>query len=212
MERRAVKGLGIGLGLAVLAALPAGAEWLPPQVAEGAAQQLAGRLATFGEVSDRERLVEGARGVLGAMVGTIEAWGVDGTVERAPEFERFSLPSSGDRYLDAMGAYSVCSLLLLRQFQSPEFADDQNARFTSTLGLSSLTLAIVRLREPFVAGGGTQPQIEAYLTGADLEPIFQTIQNDATWLADAEARCSPVVLESLEAALQYMAEKSAPSD
>jgi len=212
MRGRAVKGLSIGAALALVAALPASAEWLPPHVAEGVAQQLAERFGTLGEVTDREGLLEGTRGIVRAMRGTIEAWGAEGTRSRAPEFERFSLPTSGDRWLDAMGGYSVCNLLLLRQLQSPAFADDENARFTSVLGLTSLTLAIVRLREPFVAAGGTQPRIEAYLTGDDLEPIFQTIQNDATWLADAEAHCTPVVVESLEAALAFMAEMGGPSD
>jgi len=205
MRRIGRRAIGI-VALVVGAAAPTWAEWLPPYVEEGAAQQLADRFAMIGEVTDREALVEGTRGILQAMRTTIERWGADGTVERAPTFERFTVRTSGNRYLDAMGSYSVCNLLLLRQLESADFADDRNARMTSVLGLSSLTLAILRLREPFVEAGGTHPQIEAYLTGADLEPVFEAIQTDPEILAHAEERCQPVVVESLEEPLRHMAE------
>lgn len=211
MRRSAVRIITL-VALSVGAAAPAAAQWLPPYVAEGMAQQLAGRFGSLGEVTDPEGLVESARDLVTAMRGTIEAWGVEGTLDRAPRFERFTVPSSGNRYLDAMGGYSVCSLLLLRQLESPAFAENKNARFTSVLGLSSLTLAMIRLREPFVAAGGTDPEMEAYLAGADLEPVFAAIQEDEELLADAEAHCTPVVVASLEAALRLLSGDDDPSE
>lgn len=206
MRRRTGGTILVVAAIVAVVALPARADWLPAQVAEGAAQQLADRFGALGEVTDREGLVEGTRGIVGAMRGTIDGWGAEGTLERAPGFERFTVPSSGDRWLDAMGRYSVCNLILLRQLEDPAFADDQNARLTSVLGLTSITLAVFRLRDPYVAAGGTQGRIEAYLTSAELEPLFASIQTDAELRADAEARCTPVVVESLQGALRFMAE------
>jgi hypothetical protein len=169
--------------------------WLPPEVAEGAAQQLAARLKQAGLAGDADdaRLLSGARKMVAAMRADLEQRGESGLAALAPAFTGFELPAAGQRELDLMGRYNVCNLVLLRQLEDPAFSDDANARMTSTVGLTAVTLVIVYLREPFVAGGGDPGAIERHLTDPRLEPIATRIQTEAELLAAVEKSCQPVV-------------------
>ena len=177
--------------------------WLPAAVEESAAEQLAGRFGVLRrgaakEKENREEAVLFTR----ALRDVVEGWGVDGVLERAPDFPGLTLPPLRDRYLDAMQRYTVCNLLLFRQTEHADFAEDFNARFTGTVGLSGLTFAMVRLREPFVAAGGSNEQIERAMTRAELEPVFDRLQSDEAARNAAEAACQPVVVELLEQPLR----------
>lgn len=205
--------------LALLLSLPAAggaaaaqqASWLPPRVAEGAAQQLAERmrLLSAGE-SDGERVLAGARELVDAIAGVITEWGVDGVLARAPEQTAFEIPSAGDRYLDAMARYQVCNLLLFVQLQDPAFQDDANAKVTSVFGLSAVTLALLSLREPFLADGGDETAIEAHLTGPALEPALAAVQGDPEARASVEERCGKVVVELIEEPLARLRPGASP--
>lgn len=186
---------------------PVGAQeaWLPPPVAEGLAAQLAERMRTLGEGEpDEERLTAGAQGVVGSLAEQLEAWGLDGVHERAPSLPGFTVPPAGNRHLEAMARYHVCIMVLYLQLEDPAFADDANARVTSVFGLTALTMAVVRLREPFVADGGDDTAIEAYLAGPALEPILAALQTDPAARSAAEESCRPVVVQLLEEPLSQL--------
>jgi len=197
------------LGVLALAALSAtdvrAAEpsWLPPQVESGAAEQLAGRLNELGrgKADTGETLAE-ARKLVRSMRDVVDSWGVARTLANAPKFDQLQLPPAAESYLDAMQRYQICNVLLFRQTVHPDFADDFNARFTGTLGLTAVTLAVVRLREPFLAAGGSPEQIEAQLTSSDLEKVSQRIQTDEASRSHAEQQCQPLLLQLLEVPLQ----------
>lgn len=179
--------------------------WLPPPVAEGMTRQLAERMRTLGEGEpDEERLMAGAREVVGSIAQVLETWGLDGVHERAPSFPTFTIPPAGNRHLDAMARYHVCIMVLYLQFEDPALQSDVNARVTSVFGLTALTMAIVRLREPFVAGGGDDTAIEAYLAGPALEPILAALQTDPEARSAAETSCRPVVVSLLEEPLSRL--------
>jgi hypothetical protein len=179
--------------------------WLPPQVAEGAALQLAERMRLLGEAEpDEARLLEAARRVVGSMVEVLHAWGVDGVLERAPDPPGLEIAAAGDALLDAMARYQICNLLLALQLEDPAYREDMNARITSVFGLSAVTLAVVRLREPFHAGGGDDAAIEAHLAGPALEPLFAAIQQEPQTRARAEEGCEPVVFALLEEPLSQL--------
>lgn len=183
--------------------------WLPAEVAEGAAQQLAERMrllpALFdGQEPDPERLVAGARQMIAAMTDVITAWGTDGTLQRSPDLTALEIESAGDAYLDAMAHYQVCNILLYLQLQDPAYSEDLNARLTSVLGLSGVTLTVVSLREPFVAAGGDPAVIETHLSGPTLEPALEALQTDDGVRSQAEAECQPVVLALLEEPLKAL--------
>jgi len=187
--------LSLTLTLLAPSAALAQSSWLPPEIAEGVAQQLAGRLKEAGLAgkADDAHLLAGARKMVAAMRADLERRGEDGIAELAPSFSGFELPRAGQRELDLMSRYNVCNLVLLRQWEDPAFRDDLNARMTSTLGLTAVTLVIVYLRDPFVAGGGDPGAIEKHLTDPRLEPIATRIQTEAELLAAVEKRCQPVV-------------------
>lgn len=180
-----------------LAAKPPG--WLPVAVESALADQLAERFGLLRkggsqEQDDRDEAAAFTRSLRDVVAG----WGVHGALDKAPSFPDLALPPLDDRYLDAMQRYSICNLLLLRQIVHPDFAEDFNARFTGTLGLTGLSLAILRLREPFIAAGGTDEKIEQAMTRPALEAAGQLIQSDDAARAAAEAACQPVLLKILE--------------
>ena len=193
------------LATVVSAPLRAGGSpsWLPAAVEQSAAEQLAGRFGALrrGEEKQKENREEAVL-FTRALRDVIDGWGVDGVLGRAPDFPGLALPPLRDRYLDAMQRYTICNLLLLRQTEHADFAEDFNARFTGTVGLSGLTFAMVRLREPFVAAGGSNEQIERAMTRAELEPVFERVQSDEAVRSVAETACQPVVVELLETPLR----------
>ena len=85
------------------AAPPARETWLPPAVEDGAARQLGARMTEIGIGGpDAAQTLEGARRAVDAMATQIETMGEEGILQTAPEFPKLSLPSAGQRHLDAM--------------------------------------------------------------------------------------------------------------
>jgi hypothetical protein len=174
--------------------------WLPPDVAENLARQLADRMqqTDLGPAADEEKLLDGTRRMIAAMRADLDTRGEEGIAELAPTFSGIELPEAGQRELDLMARYNVCNLVLFRQLQDPAFRADVNARITSTLGLTALTMVIGFLRESFVAKGNDVTQIEAHLTDPRLQPIFDRIQKDLELRGSVEQACRPVVTTLLE--------------
>jgi hypothetical protein len=100
-----------------------------------------------------------------------------------------TLPGANDRHLDAMARYQLCNLVLFRQFES-----------VGAFGLTAVTLAVVYLMQPFVAGGGSPDRVEAFLTGATMEKVNSAIQEKPELLTHVERQCEPVVGELLSTA------------
>lgn len=206
-----MRAIAIGLIIALLSTLPAAAasaqkSWLPPHVEEGFAQQLAERMKLLGggEPRDPEGLLEGSRRIIRSMRGVVESWDEAGVLERAPRFPELEVPTSGNRILDAMAAYQICNMILYLQLHHPDFEVDDNGRLTSILGLSSLTMALISLRQPLLDSGRSMEDIEPFLAGPELEVINEGIQGDADVRSHVEAQCQPVVRESLEEPLEEM--------
>ena len=187
------------LAVSMLSApLHASENWLPPAVAEGLAQQLGERMTQVGlGGSDEARVIDGARESVARMEQHLDAWELRGVLEGAPRFPELELPGSASRYLDAMTRYSLCNLVLLRMFGDPALREDRRAMSISTFGLTGMTMAIVRLREPHVREGGTDAMMEAALTRPELESLVEKIQEDEDLLLHVERQCHPVVLKLL---------------
>jgi hypothetical protein len=183
--------------------------WLPARVADNAARQLAERLEKIGlgGADDGKRL-SGARRMIAAMAEELDHWGVRGLLDRTPRFAAVVLPASGGPALDSMVRYQMCNLVLLRQLEDPAFADDENALLTSTLGLSAVTLAILRLRQSFLDRGGEAAEVERVLTSPRLEPIVEGIQKETALRRHVESRCQPVVVELLSGPLERLGDRS----
>lgn len=182
--------------------------WLPAPVEQGAAQQLADRLRAFGDASsDPAALLEGAREMIRSMRDSIDAWGAAGAVDRAPVFQELEVPGAARPQLDAMGRWSICNLDLFLRYEEALQAGDGSAALEPALGLSAVTLVILRLREPFVAAGGQQPEIESHLTSAGFDALLAAIQTDPPLRAQARAGCDPLLRELLAAPIAYLRER-----
>lgn len=191
--------------LAAVAVPLAAADWLPAGAEEAMARQLAGRLVEAGLApAGTPEVLTGSREMVASLIATLERWQVAGTLARAPEFPGLELAPAGEAHLDAMARYQICNMVLAIQHADPAFADDVNARLTAALGLTAVTLAVVRLREPFVRQGGTDAQIEAALTSAAHEKILTGIQEDPAVRAHVEKQCTPATVALLGDALERL--------
>lgn len=197
-------------------AIPLGAQepaWLPAPAEQGAAQQLADRLRAFGDASsDDAALRDGALDMIRAMRDGIDAWGAAGAVTRAPVFQELQVPGAASPPLDAMGRWSICLLDLMLRYEGALQSGDGGAGLEPALGLSAVTLVVLRLREPFVAAGGRQPEIESHLTSAGFEALLAAIQTDPRLRAEARAGCDPLLRELLAAPIAYLREQGARAD
>ena len=187
---------------AVLATAVLERAWLPEAVAGALAGQLGERMGLlediFGGVEpDPARLSKVARNLVESMADVVEGWGAAGVIKRAPDLRELGIGPHGNRHLDAMGRYQMCNAVLMLQLQNPAYQQDTNARVSAVFGLSAVTMAVLYLREPFMAGGGDPADIEAYLAGPTFEPLVQAMQSDDGTPERAEAACEPVVIELL---------------
>ena len=169
-------------------------EWLPPPVAEGMAQQLGERMTQMGIGGrDEDHVLAIARQTVTRMRMHLDAWKLSGVLERAPRFPELELPEATNQYVDAMTRYSLCNIVLFRMFVDPTTREDPRAMAISTYGLTGVTMAIVRLREPYVREGGTDAMIEAALTSPELEVLAQRIQEEEDLLRHVARQCDPLV-------------------
>lgn len=198
---------GVALALTPLATpLSAqGSSWLPPPVEDGAARQLADRLLALGDPSsDPERVLAAAREMLRRMRSVVESWGADGVVRRAPEFAGVATPGASRPELAAMGSWSICNLDLFLLYDQATRSGEPGDALVPALGLTAVTLVIVRLREPFVAAGGTQPEIEAHLTSPEFEALLASIQSSETARSAVRASCDPPLRELLAGSIDFL--------
>jgi hypothetical protein len=173
---------------AVAAAQPS---WLPPEVEDGAAHQLATRVAEIGAGKTDETRLSGARRLVSQLRERLESWGEKGTVDRAPRFPDLRVPESERPSLDAIARYQVCNMVLMIQLQDPSFADDADAKMTSVTGLTAFTLAVLYLRQPFLGAGGSDEELQAFLTSSSMESVLKKIQTEPGARAQVETQCSP---------------------
>ena len=125
---------------------------------------------------------------------TLGSWTDTEAVDRAPLFPDLTLPLSNQRHIDAMARYQVCSVVLLSQFESGK---DVEARRKGALGATAMTMAIERLRAPYMATGGTDKILHAFLTGPPMVAALDDIRKLPERTAHVERQCAPVLQELL---------------
>ncbi len=197
-------------GLVLAAALSAGAwapvrqsreTWLPAGPENELVRQLAERMTAI-PVADGVPITETvrrdrARQAVRTLRGVFDAWGLEGTLARAPKLAGVPVPASSNRLLDAMGRYQLCTFVLALQIAPEHEPSDFNLRFTGVMGMTATTMAVVYLRQPFVAAGGTAEAMEAHMTSDAMEALGARLQREPDLLARAQNGCAPVVIEML---------------
>jgi hypothetical protein len=167
------------------------AQWMPPQVEQGLAQQLAGRLASI-ESGDRAAALERARQAVKAMGALLGSWSDAVVISRAPKFSQLAMPVTNEPALGAMAAYQMCTMA---QFLRVESGKDDGNRRATVVGLTATTMAVLRLRPPFLAAGGSMDRVEAFLTSDEMAALLDAIRQKPALLAHVEEQCRPVVGE-----------------
>jgi len=185
------------LVLAVVWAGTAAAQgpWLPPQVEQGLAEQLAERLAAVGtgKAPDQAALRQAA-GRVQTMARQLGGWTDAVVLGKAPVFPQLKWGKSAERHLDAMGRFQVCNLALFPQFESGK---DPASRRAGALGLTAITMAIIRVRQPFISAGGDHDAIEAFLTSAAMAAVLDDVQKQPALQAHVQTQCAPLLRELL---------------
>jgi len=176
------------------AGVAAQGQWLPPQVQQGLAEQLAGRLAsieTGGEAS-RSVVAEQSRRAVTAIGGVLGSWTDAVVISKAPSFSQLTMPSANEPALQAMAAYQMCTMTQFMRFES---GTDASNRRATILGLTATTMAVLRLRQPFLESGGTMERVEAFLTSDDMAALLKALQTTPALMTHVEQQCQPIVRE-----------------
>lgn len=185
----------------VSAIVAAQSSWLPPEAQDGAARQLAARVAEIGAGRTDETRLAGAHQLVARVRERLESWGGE-TSDHAPRFAELDVPESGRPLLDAMARFQICNMVLMIQLQDPDFADDEDAKMTSVAGLTAFTLAVLYLRDPFLGADGTDGEIEAFLTSESMGSILEQIQSVPEARAHIESECTPPLKALVEPSAQ----------
>jgi hypothetical protein len=188
--------LGCAFVSLLLVAIPAQLSWFPPDLELALARQLTSRLAKIAPVPVWEEggVSGGARMSIRMLAKILGSWTDAEVVARAPVFPDLTLPLSNQRHIDAMARYQVCSLMLLSQFESGK---DVEAQRKAALGVTAMTMAVERLRAPYMATGGTARTLNAFLTSSSMVRTLDDIRKKPELAAHVERQCALVLQELL---------------
>jgi hypothetical protein len=181
------------LGCASLA--PAEESWLPAPVAEQMAGKLYERVkavAPDGPVPE-DRLRATSRQTVDALAARFAAWGEKPLLDHAPTLKMLALPSAKQPQLDAITRYFACGAVYEVLHARNGFAKaDREARILAAMAPSGLSMAMLYLRMPYQKAGGTDAQMEAFMTSPQMEPVLAALQDDAKVLEAAFQECRPL--------------------
>lgn len=167
----------------------AATDWFPPEFEQGATRQLAERLVDVGVAegrSEAERL-DWSREFVGHVVGRIDGWGADGVLARTPDLPEVGLPPTEEPILAAIAAYGACSLPL-----HPELVDTREEKVFVAMGEISVVIVSAFLRHRYLAAGGSDEEMAAYLASEAMNQLSYDIQVEEAKRDYVVARCGPM--------------------
>ena len=162
--------------------------WLPARVFEGMVDQIKQR----GAEKDLDPVTgdEFAQGFATKVRDSVGRLGESGVLESAPQFDKFDVPQMGQTHVDSMVRYQICNMVTMLQHTDPAFDDDPQAKVAAILGLTSFTMAALRLRQPYLDSGGSEGDIEALLTSSGMQPVLDGLRDDVEIREHVEERCN----------------------
>jgi hypothetical protein len=168
------------------------AEWLPAGSEDVLVSQLVERLGQIKLDWTRERATNAARTSIAAMRAGLSRLSEADLATRAPALAALDLPSSRDARLDVMARYQMCvsSYYVRHERRASETSEDN--KIAAIMGFSAGSLVLLYLRHGYIAAGGSEEELEKFLSGDQLEVVFQRMQRDTPLLQSVAAECAPV--------------------
>jgi hypothetical protein len=173
-------------------------DWLPEDGQESLAQQVAVKLADthLGNEENEEQRLSRARVAVGSMMSTIDSWGPTGVAERAPALEELALPVSEHPYLNAIASYGACTLHLDALYGNRGLDESApSIRALAAIASAAIPLATAILRHHYLAEGGTDDELRAFLTSDEITSASLRIKNDRDLISYSWEECAPTLGE-----------------
>lgn len=186
----------LGVSLLLLAGpLRAATDWFPAQFEEGATRQLADRLVEIGVAGDasEEERMQASRQVVLKIVDRVDEWGPEGVLERVPQLAEIEFPPTAEEPLAAVARYGACSLPL-----DPARYQTADQKFTVAAAEVSVAIVSAFLRDRFLASGGSDEQMTAYLASDEMNQLSYDVQTDEELSVYVWKECGPVFAALLE--------------
>ncbi len=165
--------------------------WFVPELERTVVTMMAERLVASGLAAEGAgKAREGAQAAVSSLRDRLDSWGEAGVLARAPDVAHLRLPQAGQLHIDASARYFMCISIFEVMHARDAFAGvPGEERLDAAMAPASLTLAMFYLLTPYLAGGGTEARLQAFLTGADMEQVLTAIQNSRPLLATTYRRC-----------------------
>jgi hypothetical protein len=171
--------------------------WFPAFAQENVAKDLAQRLARIDIGIEEARLLPSARAAVSEMKLRIETLGEKKLMELAPRLPKLNVPMAGQPQLDAMARLGMCTFYLEARLANLSGVD-VDGRLDAALGPMALALSTMYFRHFYMAGGGTDEQIKAYLAGDPQNKVAFEVQKNADLLNYTATECRTVVSALLD--------------
>ena len=105
-----------------------------------------------------------------------------------PDSKGIELPPTENRYLKAFAAYGLCTLPLHQ-----ELAVNAQEKFYVAFGEVAVVMITAYLRSGYLAEGGTEEALKAYLTQEEFVQMGDDIQLKEERRAHVNERCAPAL-------------------
>lgn len=174
-------------------AVAAQSDWLPAEVREEMAREIAAKLEAIdveGRLTEEEALVPSRAGVA-ALAEKAESLGAAKLIGQAPTYPDLEIPTSGQTALDAIAAYGMCSFAMEAVYADETPREGRlEQRTTATFMSMSIVIISARLRPHYLAAGVTDEQAEAFLAGEAMNAVAYRVQTDQELLQYSMNRCA----------------------
>jgi hypothetical protein len=185
--------LPVLIALAISAAVSQPADWLPSPVYDGVVEQLSERLEQISLDWTAERRNNAAAVAVTALRKRLDAMSVSEVQKLAPPLTRLKLVQSGNDILNTMARYQMCNAADYVAFEhrAKETATDA-ARMNTVMRLTAGTMVVLYLRHHYISAGGSDEQVEKFLTSDSLQRPLDRMQDNGGELRAVQEECAPV--------------------
>ncbi|MEN8180731.1 MAG: hypothetical protein ABFS39_19210 [Pseudomonadota bacterium] len=193
------------LALSLYATLPtllhAETDWFPSEERQAMAQNVAAKLKaidTEGKLTS-ERALEAARVGIEGVASNLEALGANGVIRMAPTYAGINLPASGNKALDAIAAYQLCSLPMDAHYNDASPRENRyDERAWGLLMSMSIYIVSTYLRPAYLASGTTDAQAQALVHGEAMNSLKAEIRSSKDLLFSTQNHCSAPLIQLMK--------------